>query len=235
MIAEPTYTHARRRSLGLALALLCIAAPAAHATSGGAALAPSTSASAASTTPEPATALPANNNRKPVASGQIRRAQVLLQVRSTGRHDTTTRKVVRRFQTLRGLNPYGVIDAATYVQIRAAFALVETGGSTLAGSGSGASTTTTESSTTSLPSSLAPITGRERAILDRIAQCESGGNPRAISSNGLYRGKYQFDRQTWASVGGSGDPAAASEAEQDQRAAILLRRRGTAPWPVCGR
>lgn len=235
MIALPPYIHARRRSLGLALALLSIAAPSAHATSGGAVLAPSTSASAASTTPEPAATVPATNGRKPVASPQIRRAQVLLQVRTTGRHDTNTRKVVRRFQTLRGLNPYGVIDATTYQQIRAAFALVETGGSSLAGGGSGSTTAEPEESTTKLPSSLAPITGRERAILDRIAQCESGGNPRAISSNGLYRGKYQFDRPTWASVGGSGDPAAASEAEQDQRAAILLRRRGTAPWPVCGR
>lgn len=234
MIALPPYTHARRRSLGLAFAVLFAAAPAAHATTGGAALAPSTNASAASTTPAPAAELPSNNTRKPVASTQIRRAQVLLQVRTTGRHDTTTRKVVRRFQTLRGLNPYGVIDLATYQQIRASFALVETGGSTLAGSGS-SSSSSSSSSTTQLPDTLAPITGRERAILDRIAQCESGGNPRAVSSNGLYRGKYQFDRATWATVGGSGDPAAASEAEQDQRAAILLRRRGTAPWPVCGR
>jgi Transglycosylase-like domain len=49
------------------------------------------------------------------------------------------------------------------------------------------------------------------------------------------RGKYQFDIQTWRSVGGSGDPAAASEAEQDKRAAILQKQRGNAPWPVCGR
>lgn len=71
--------------------------------------------------------------------------------------------------------------------------------------------------------------------LQSIAQCESGSNPAAVSSNGLYRGKYQFDYGTWASVGGSGDPAAASEAEQDKRAAILYAQRGAAPWPVCGR
>lgn len=71
--------------------------------------------------------------------------------------------------------------------------------------------------------------------LQSIAQCESGSNPSAVSSNGLYRGKYQFDYGTWASVGGSGDPAAASEAEQDKRAAILYAQRGAAPWPVCGR
>ena len=41
-----------------------------------------------------------------------------------------------------------------------------------------------------------------------------------------YRGKYQFSRETWRAMGGSGDPAAASEAEQDRRAAKLLRGAG---------
>jgi hypothetical protein len=72
-------------------------------------------------------------------------------------------------------------------------------------------------------------------VLEAIAACESGGNPRAIGGGGLYRGKYQFDFGTWASVGGSGDPAQASEAEQDRRAAILYAQRGAAPWPVGGR
>jgi hypothetical protein len=70
--------------------------------------------------------------------------------------------------------------------------------------------------------------------LQAIAACESGGNPHAIGGGGAYRGKYQFDYGTWASVGGSGDPAAAPVAEQDRRAAILLQRSGTTPWPVCG-
>ena len=72
------------------------------------------------------------------------------------------------------------------------------------------------------------------AHLAAIAACESGGNPSAVGGGGAYRGKYQFDRQTWASVGGSGDPAAAPEAEQDQRAAALYARAGSAPWPTCG-
>ena len=79
-----------------------------------------------------------------------------------------------------------------------------------------------------------PVGGDVAAHLQRIAQCESGGNPRAISPGGLYRGKYQFHPDTWRSVGGSGDPAAASEAEQDKRAAILYAREGPGPWPVCG-
>lgn len=72
------------------------------------------------------------------------------------------------------------------------------------------------------------------AALASIAACESGGNPQAVGGGGLYRGKYQFDLQTWAAVGGSGDPAAASEAEQDMRAALLYARAGPSPWPVCG-
>jgi hypothetical protein len=70
--------------------------------------------------------------------------------------------------------------------------------------------------------------------LQSIAACESGGNPSAVSANGAYRGKYQFSTSTWAAVGGSGDPAAAPEAEQDRRAAILYARSGAGQWPVCG-
>jgi hypothetical protein len=73
------------------------------------------------------------------------------------------------------------------------------------------------------------------AALHAIAQCESHGNPRAISASGTYRGKYQFSFTTWASVGGTGDPARATETEQDRRAAILYRRHGAGQWPVCGR
>jgi hypothetical protein len=70
--------------------------------------------------------------------------------------------------------------------------------------------------------------------LEAIAQCESGGDPTAIGGGGLYRGKYQFSVSTWQSVGGSGDPAAAPEAEQDRRAAMLMARSGPGQWPVCG-
>lgn len=49
-----------------------------------------------------------------------------------------------------------------------------------------------------------------------------------------YCGAYQFDQQTWNSVGGQGSPCAASPAEQDRRAEILLQQRGTEPWPHCG-
>jgi len=79
---------------------------------------------------------------------------------------------------------------------------------------------------------LAP--GVSQATLDAIAACESGGDPTAVDPSGTYFGKYQFDTGTWASVGGSGSPAQASEAEQDYRASLLYSRAGSSPWPVCG-
>ena len=76
--------------------------------------------------------------------------------------------------------------------------------------------------------------GGASPALEAIAACESGGDPSAIGGGGAYRGKYQFSYATWAAVGGSGDPAAASEAEQDARAAQHMARSGPGQWPVCG-
>jgi Transglycosylase-like domain len=80
----------------------------------------------------------------------------------------------------------------------------------------------------------ATVAGVARETLEAIASCESGGDPTAVSSDGTYLGKYQFDTRTWASVGGSGDPAAAPEEEQDYRAALLYSRSGSSAWPNCG-
>lgn len=77
-----------------------------------------------------------------------------------------------------------------------------------------------------------PITD---AALARLRQCESSGDYSAVSASGRYRGAYQFDRQTWRTVGGKGDPAAAAPWEQDHRARLLYDSRGRQPWPVCGR
>ena len=84
---------------------------------------------------------------------------------------------------------------------------------------------------TETPTGLAG--GVSQATLDTIAACESGGDPTAVNAAGYY-GKYQFDMGTWASVGGTGNPAEAPEAEQDYRASLLYRRAGSSPWPVCG-
>jgi resuscitation-promoting factor RpfB len=68
-----------------------------------------------------------------------------------------------------------------------------------------------------------------------LARCESGGNPRAVSSTGKYRGLYQFSMSTWQSVGGSGDPIDASPDEQTYRAKVLYNRSGAGQWPHCGK
>ncbi|HEU5034712.1 MAG TPA: ubiquitin-like domain-containing protein [Mycobacteriales bacterium] len=67
-----------------------------------------------------------------------------------------------------------------------------------------------------------------------LANCESGGNPRAVSGNGMYRGLYQFTLGAWHGVGGSGDPIDASSSEQTYRAQLLYRRSGDGAWPRCG-
>jgi hypothetical protein len=64
-------------------------------------------------------------------------------------------------------------------------------------------------------------------------QCQLGDCYRSAPGD-HYRGAYQFDLRTWASVGGAGDPAAAPPAEQDARALELYRRSGRRPWPACG-
>jgi Transglycosylase-like domain len=72
------------------------------------------------------------------------------------------------------------------------------------------------------------------AHLAAIAACESGMNPQAVSADGQYHGLFQFDQGTWSAVGGQGDPAAASVAEQVKRAEILYAQSGPGQWPVCG-
>lgn len=74
-----------------------------------------------------------------------------------------------------------------------------------------------------------------RSLLACIRWWESRNNYRAISRGGRYRNAYQFDWPTWLSVGGSGDPALATPAEQDYRAGLLVGLRGLAPWPTPAR
>ena len=73
------------------------------------------------------------------------------------------------------------------------------------------------------------------ATLRSIAFCESRNDPRAIGGGGLYRGLFQMTFDIWGAVGGKGDPAAASPAEQYYRAALVYTRYGSGQWPNCGR
>ena len=166
----------------------------------------------------------AKNSGKPLKVGSsgaaVADVQRVLHQKVTWYYDEATARAVRRFQRAHKLSVTGVVDKATaralHVRLR------ESRYPTAAGTGGAQAGSTSSGSSVKLP-----------AELRKIAQCESGGNPRALSPSGRYRGKYQFDRQTWASIGGHGDPAKASEQEQDRLALRLYRARGKAPWPNC--
>jgi hypothetical protein len=139
-----------------------------------------------------------------VSTATIAAAQRALGIDDDGVVGPRTRRAVRRFQRDQGLAVDGVIGAQTLKAL-----------------GVGATETT----------AAAAAAG---SALERIAACESGGDPNAVSADGQYRGKYQFSLATWRQVGGSGDPADAPEAEQDRRAAMLLDQAGPGSWPSCG-
>jgi peptidoglycan hydrolase-like protein with peptidoglycan-binding domain len=144
------------------------------------------------------------------ATDTLAAVQAKLGLAADGVNGPRTRAAVRRFQRRQGLTVDGVV-----------------GPQTLAALGI----------TTAQPEDLTqnPPTDPGDPSLAAIAECESGGDPTAISPTGVYRGKYQFTRATWRLVGGTGDPAAAPESEQDQRAATLLAKQGPKAWPVCSR
>src|ERR1700760_176103 len=68
---------------------------------------------------------------------------------------------------------------------------------------------------------------------DAVAQCESGGNWRAHTGNGVSRG-LQFKPSTWAESGGVGNPANATRDQQIAVANRVLVTQGPGAWPKCG-
>jgi peptidoglycan hydrolase-like protein with peptidoglycan-binding domain len=145
--------------------------------------------------------------------------QRALDVPADGVYGKRTRAAVRRFQRRHGLTVDGVAGPATLAALGLSGGADSGSAADVADSSNAAGGSAPDAATT--------------AKLERIAQCESGGDPTAVSADGQYRGKYQFDRATWQRLGGTGDPAKATEAEQDRLAAKLLAESGTSPWPVC--
>jgi hypothetical protein len=155
----------------------------------------------------------------------VRAIQRALGLPADGVYGKRTRAAVRRFQRRNDLTVDGIAGPQTLRVLGVSGAGSDGAGGDAepaASDGAAESPAAEQTATTADPT------------LERIASCESGGDPTAVSSDGRYRGKYQFDRETWARLGGSGDPAKAPEAEQDRLASKLLAERGTAPWPVCG-
>lgn len=89
--------------------------------------------------------------------------------------------------------------------------------------------------TTTRASRSAPGPRPTGDIWAALARCESGGNPRAVSSSGRYRGAFQFSLATWQSIGYSGDPIDHPYAVQLQAAQKLQAQSGWGQWPSCAR
>jgi hypothetical protein len=189
------------------LAVLCAAASATAADTGGGgavAPAPANEQPAAKSTPTSGVVVVKRGDR----GTAVRQVQSALGVAVDGVFGAQTEQAVKRFQKRKGIAVDGVVGPET----RDALGLEPFARSSVKRG----------STSVKLP-----------RILRQIAECESGGNPRAVSPGGQYRGKYQFSLETWHNLGGDGDPADASEAEQDRIALKLFRRSGTAPWPNC--
>jgi hypothetical protein len=204
----------RRRRFRLRGAALSMAAVALMAGSAGAAISladdPAVEAGAAA-----AEIILRKGDRGPAVSSVQRK----LRITADGMFGPQTHRSVKRFQRRKDLVADGIVGPATRRELNlrpfSRSSVVRPRRKKRRKSGGGLP---------NLPSALV-----------KIAECESGGDPEAVSADGRYRGKYQFLRSTWKQSGGRGDdPAEASEAHQDRVALRLYRARGTAPWPTCG-
>ncbi|WP_372791897.1 transglycosylase family protein [Paraconexibacter sp.] len=172
--------------------------------------------------PAPKQGSPTVRTLKPGSRGRrVRSLQRRLRIKADGVYGRKTKSAVKRYQRRKRLKVDGIAGPATL----RALGLVPKA------SKRDSVASKNPPADVDLPDT---IPAKDRRVLERIAECESGGEPTAVSKDGTYRGKYQFHVDTWAAMGGSGDPAAAPEDEQDKRAWVLYDRQGTSPWGVCG-
>jgi peptidoglycan hydrolase-like protein with peptidoglycan-binding domain len=148
----------------------------------------------------------------------VKAVQRKLSLTADGKFGAGTARAVKQFQKRSGITADGIVGPATRqaLKLRPFSARSVQRGKK-------------KKTTAKAPSGSVP------AVLEQIAQCESGGDPTAVSKDGRYYGKYQFSKSTWAAQGGQGDnPAEAPESEQDRVATKLYKASGTASWPTCG-
>jgi resuscitation-promoting factor RpfB len=211
---QATVDAVRRPVFAGLLVLLALAcAPAIALADGGGAVAPATSKSKGAATAKKGKGKGQVESAVVLKRGDrgaaVRKLQAALELPVDGVFGPQTEKAVKSFQKRKGLTVDGIVGPDT----RDALGLDPFAHGSVEHKSSGVK----------LP-----------AALKKIAECESGGNPQAVSPGGRYRGKYQFSLATWHNLGGDGDPVDASEATQDRLALKLYRRSGTAPWPSCG-
>lgn len=87
--------------------------------------------------------------------------------------------------------------------------------------------------TAGLVGAALPASAVTPPILEKIKQCESGGDYHAVNPTSGASGAYQFLDSTWRSMLQSAGYAKASYAPpgvQDQAAQALYAQQGTAPW-----
>ncbi len=87
---------------------------------------------------------------------------------------------------------------------------------------------------TASPVPVVAVNPADEAIWESLAKCESGGNWAIDTGNGYYGG-LQFSQSAWESVGGAGNPAAATREEQISRGKDLQARRGWGVWGLCAK
>jgi hypothetical protein len=151
---------------------------------------------------------------------------------------------------LENLKPRLALAAIAALAAMACWAVLAdaAGATTSGGIGSaGTSTTTGTTSTNSGDTTLRTggatysrlwdrVSLRDRRWARQTSECESDGDPRAISGGGLYRGAFQFMRSTWRHSPKSpgGDPIIYTYRTQAVVAILLMHRDGTQHWPGCG-
>ena len=149
------------------------------------------------------------------AGSTVAALQSALGITPDGVYGPNTRRAVRNYQRNQGLAVDGIAGPVTLAHLG------------LASSGSGAATRPSTSDV-GLRHRAERDAGEDRPV--RVLRQPGRG----LVERPVPREVPVLARDL-AEYGGTGDPAAAPEAEQDRIAAALLAARGTQPWPVCGK